>query len=218
MISVAILGAQLVGQLENDDLGPEVRVAWKGTDTEAFRREVPRLKPDVVVIDLAELQGSVDEEVRSLFGLTEYELGIVTYSFARRQLLKDLRAPNVRVLQAPMRLDTLRAHLMPLVVRSVLEGARAPEPTPESPGPFRYTRLQLGKLVSTRSQLACECPNHVAQLVESLQQFELYSKSCANKDEADAAMHQRLALLTGRAREVMEGALAELLVHEKISV
>lgn len=233
MIRVAILGSQLVGQLANDDLGPEVDIVWKGTSPEAFRQEVPALKPEVVVIDLVDLAGAVDQEVRALLGLTGYELGIVTYSFARRQLLKELRSPNVRVLQAPMRLETLRAHLMPLVVRSVLDTGRQREPAPvvERPAapslpparaqvaaPFRFNRAQLGKLLTVQSAIACECPNHVAQLVESLQQFELYSRDCENRDEADRAMHTRLADVTGRARAAMEEVLAELLVHEKIEV
>ena len=233
MIRVAILGSQLVGQLANEGLGSEVDVVWKGVSAEAFRREVPPLKPEVVIIDLVDLAGSVDQEVRTLLGLTEFELGIVTYSFARRALLKELRSPNVRVLQAPMHLDTLRAHLTPLVVKSVLEGGRhrdptppVPRPAPEAPKPlppapatgFRYNRAQLGKLLTVQSAIACECPNHVAQLVESLQQFELYSRDCENRDEADRAMHTRLAEVTGRARAAMEQVLSELLVHEKIDV
>lgn len=227
MIRVAILGSQLLGQLANEDLGREVDVVWKGTSAAAFRREVPPLKPDVVVIDLVDLAGAIDHEVRALFGLVDFELGIVTYSFARRQLLRDLRAPNVRVLQAPMGLDTLRAHLMPLAVKSVLEGARKPsaEPTMASSptpapreGDFRFSRVQLGKLLTIKSEIACECPNHVAQLVEALQQFELYSKGCENRDEADRAMHRRLADVTGQARRLMEEVLVELMAHENITV
>ncbi|MGV3622520.1 MAG: hypothetical protein ACO1OB_17000 [Archangium sp.] len=233
MIRVAILGSQLLGQLANEDLGSEVEVVWKGTSSTAFRLEVPPLQPDVVVIDLVDLAGAVDQEVRALFGLVEFELGIVTYSFARRQLLRDLKAPNVRVLQGPMGLDTLRAHLMPLVVKSVLESGRRPavgapatevmaRPAPESPPArnpeFRFSRVQLGKLLTIKSEIACECPNHVAQLVEALQQFELYSKGCENRDEDDRAMHQRQATVTGRARTLMEEVLVELLAHEKISV
>lgn len=233
MIRVAILGSQLLGQLANEDLGSEVEVVWKGTSSTAFRLEVPPLKPDVVVIDLVDLAGAIDQEVRALFGLVEFELGIVTYSFARRQLLRDLKAPNVRVLQAPMGLDTLRAHLMPLVVKSVLETGRRPalDAAPTETGPrrssesgvvrdpdFRFSRVQLGKLLTIKSEIACECPNHVAQLVEQLQQFELYSKGCENRDEADRAMHHRLATVTGRARALMEDVLVELLAHEKITV
>ncbi len=233
MIRVAILGSQLVGQLANDDLGPEVDIVWKGTSPEAFRQEVPPLKPEVVIIDLVDLDGAVDQEVRALLGLTGSELGIVTYSFARRQLLKELRSSNVRVLQAPMRLETLRAHLMPLIVKSTLDSGRQREPAPVTerarpkrsavPAPtgasrFRYNRAQLGKLLTVQSAIACECPNHVAQLVESLQQFELYSRDCENRDEADRAMHTRLADVTGWARAAMEEVLAELLVHEKIEV
>ncbi|CAN5348879.1 hypothetical protein BH09MYX1_BH09MYX1_35080 [soil metagenome] len=40
--------------------------------------------------------------------------------------------------------------------------------------------------------MQCECPNHLSQLLLSLTSFEDYSAACANKNDADAAVHRAL--------------------------
>jgi hypothetical protein len=86
------------------------------------------------------------------------------------------------------------------------------------PRPPKFTDAQLGTLRERRSRLACECPNHVAELVASLVAFERYSRTCANRDDDDAAMHRVLASATAEARRTMEVVLEELLRFERIEV
>lgn len=69
-----------------------------------------------------------------------------------------------------------------------------------------------------RSAVKCECPNHLADLVERLQTFEQYSKDCENRDDEDARVHRALWFATARARRMMEDALVELAKHEGLSV
>ena len=112
MLRVAFLGLQFVGQLSKRK--PEsVEVVWVGASPERFAAEVPALKPTVVVLDLAEFSDGADEQVRRLIAACQAELSIVTYSFARRQLIRSMQMQNqqVRVLQAPITLDVLQAHL-----------------------------------------------------------------------------------------------------------
>jgi hypothetical protein len=92
------------------------------------------------------------------------------------------------------------------------------KPLEASSEPPRYDDAQLGTLRERQSRLACECPNHVAEVVSSLVAFERYSRACANRDDDDARMHQRLASSTASAWRVMEDALTELLKFENIAV
>ena len=82
--------------------------------------------------------------------------------------------------------------------------------------PVRFSAEQLGRLQEIASSVDCECPNHLATLVTSLQGFEAYSAKCENKGEKDAAIHAMLHRETRRARVLMEDALSQLLVHEGI--
>lgn len=79
---------------------------------------------------------------------------------------------------------------------------------------MRFSPEQLGRLQEVASSVDCECPNHLATLVTSLQSFESYSARCKNKDDKDAAIHAMLHRETQRARVIMEDALSRLLVHE----
>ena len=58
--------------------------------------------------------------------------------------------------------------------------------------------------------------HHLAQLVGDLTAFEIYSASCANRDEEDAALHRYLHHTTARARALIEEALERVATAEGI--
>ncbi len=218
MLRLALLGSQFRGQLATRSLDT-VEVIWVGSLAERFSAEVPPLHPDVVVIDLDALGAVDDVALRSLIDRCQAELSILTYSFARRAVIRSLQGPRVRVLQSPITIDLLLAHLAPLIIRNDLTHARKdPAPMSSTPAGPRFTREQLGKLMEVSSTVQCECPNHLAQVVERLQAFEAYSKDCESRNEADRAIHAALYLASATARLEMEKALEKLVVHEKLTV
>lgn len=218
LLRAALLGSQFVGQLATRTI-ENLEVAWLGTSAAKFSAEVPALRPDVVVIDLEAFPTADDEGVRVLVERCQAELSVITYSFARRALIRSLQGPKVRVLQSPITLDVLQAHLAPLVIRNVLQAARKESHIMDSnPTGPRFTREQLGKLMEVSSAVQCECPNHLAQVVEKLQSFEAYSKDCESRNEADRAVHTMLYRASATARLEMEKALEKLVEHEKIAV
>lgn len=220
MLRTAFLGTQFVGQLAQRT-PKDVEVVWTGASRERFRAEVPALQPDVVVIDLSEFPDGANDEVKGALEACKAELSIVTYSFARRALLRELQSPQVRVLQTPLSLETLQAHLAPLAIRRILESTRKEvspmEPTPSST-PYKFSREQLGRLLEVTSSVQCECPNNLAGVVEKLQAFEAYSKDCESRNEADRQVHAMLYQASTRARVEMERALEKLVAHEKIQL
>ncbi len=66
--------------------------------------------------------------------------------------------------------------------------------------------------------IKCECPHHLAELINGLNAFAAYCKECAVADEADAALHNQLKSSTQKARSMMEDSLSRVLAAEKISV
>lgn len=217
MLRAAIIGAQFAGQLSKRSL-ENVEVVWLGTSPDRFIAEVPALKPSAVIVDLAEFGEDADERLRGALERIGAELNIVTYSFARRALIRSLQSQQVRVLQSPITLEVLQAHLAPLVIRNVLQSARKELSMDPSPVPPRFSREQLGKLMEVASSVQCECPNHLAQVVERLQAFEAYSKDCENKNDADRAIHAALYKASAGARLEMEKALELLIKHENLTV
>lgn len=220
MLRLACLGSQFVGQFREQKL-EGVELVWAGADARQFREALGRHKPNAVVIDFAEASALDELDLRETLEALKPELAIVTYDFGRRKFLRDLQASTgARLLQSPVSLDMLRAHLAPFIVlHSLRAGApvQAKEATVMSDAP-RYTREQLGRLMEIQSAVQCECPNHVAQIVEKLQAFEAYSRDCQNRDDQDAKVHASLYAFSTVARREMEKALALLVEHEKIDL
>lgn len=84
--------------------------------------------------------------------------------------------------------------------------------------PRKFTAARLAHLMEISSKVKCECPNHLAKIVEALASFEDYSRSCESQNQPDREMHALLARESGRARLVMEAALEALLEFERIEV
>jgi hypothetical protein len=241
MVKLALLGESYPAQLkENPQALRDVEVVWSGASLEAFRAEVPALRPDVLALDFLELNAVDTGVVPELLENSGARHAIVTYRFAKRGVLQQYPAGKVRLLQGPLSLSLLRAHVHLAVLDAMLQpqpvktavtptasaapavgptsGMMTSVPVPAIPKPPRYTPEQLGVLLEVSSAVQCECPNHLSQIVSSLQAFEEYSKHCENRNEADRQVHAMLYRFTAAARAVMEEALASLVKHENIQL
>ena len=82
------------------------------------------------------------------------------------------------------------------------------------PSPRRFDDATLADLAGLSSTIACECPQHLAQLLMQLSHFEAYSADCAHRSPSDAALHRYLHRVAGAARALFEDALERVAVHE----
>jgi hypothetical protein len=218
MLRVALLGDTYPSQFrENPQALKDLEVVWSGTSMEDFRVEVPARQPQVLVLDFADLSRVHEGQLPMLLDLTGASRAIVTYRFAQRALVaKHGASERIRMLQGPISLNLLRAHIFLFTLDDKLPAKRSSGDTPVSPmpppvsipKPARYTPAQLGRLMEISSAVQCECPNHLAQIVTGLQAFE-------NKDRE---IHHQLYRQTAMARAVMEEALAALVKHERIQL
>lgn len=241
MPTLAILDDTLPMQLRErpEELDP-IRVVWTGTDVERLRSEAPVLRPTVLALDLQRLGEDPVSEARRLGDLCNAELVLLLYQFAPRDVIREAARAGTRPVKTPIRLGALRTQLTSVIVRNILgdSGANAaatakrderqtsrPRALPalsnlgtpvDGIPPRRYSRAQLGRLAEIQSSIDCECPNHLSELLVALTAFEDYSRACQNRDDADAKMHSLLHRRTAEARSIMEEALSQLLVHEKI--
>lgn len=228
VLRVALLGDTYPSQFrENPQALKDLEVVWNGTSMEAFRAEVPARQPQVLVLDFADLSKVPEGQISMLVEQTGASRAIVTYRFAQRALVaKHGASERVRMLQGPVSLNLLRAHVFLFTLDDKLPAKRSsgdapmsPMPSPiPIPKPARYTPEQLGKLMEISTAVQCECPNHLAQLVTGLQAFESYSKQCENRDDKDREIHMLLYRQTAIARAVMEEALSALVKHERIQL
>lgn len=239
MSSLAVLGSTLAAQVkENPGAISGLELAHEAGELDAFSPGLGGQTLDVLLLDLDALGPAPLEAIRRLQKESRPSVTVVAYAFARRELVQQLQQQleGVRLLRKPMDLGQLRLTVLGQIVRGIFgQGGPAPvsppapparrmDVAPVAPGkevtvpPKRFSAEQLGRLQEMRSSVQCECPNHVSVLVQSLLAFEEYSRTCEDRNAADAAMHRQLFQNTGRARAIMEDALAALVKFENIQL
>ena len=80
----------------------------------------------------------------------------------------------------------------------------------------RYDETFLHQLSQMPSNVLCECPNHLADLLRKLNAFERYSLECESTSNKDAAMHATMYSASGHCRELLEEVLRRLMAHDGI--
>ena len=81
-----------------------------------------------------------------------------------------------------------------------------------------YTTDQLLKFARVSTSVDCECPQHLAGLLQGLAAFEKYSSECEDRNPQDAALHAFLHRATANVRRTMEDALQHLARVEGIEL
>jgi hypothetical protein len=169
----------------------------------------------LAVIKLSSLQVQTHQAVLSLAARHRIAHTVVLYHFAPEGLVQALRASGITVRREPVSdhdLSDLMAQLMRTAVPSVPVIASAPV------APRRYGDEVLARVASLPSEVMCECPRHVAELIAQLASFEDYSRQCLNRDAKDAALHAQLERVSGMARAMFEDALEQVALHEGIDL
>ena len=182
------------------------------TDTEAG--SLPSV--DAVIVDAPVLRNDLPAALRQLRTAIQAPVVIVVYGFGSRQLLSRLDNANVIALAAPAD---------PAQIARICQLGLAIDPTPpaafsqmlmHSAAARRYDEAFLQQLSQMPSKVQCECPNHLADLLNKLNAFERYSLECESTNVKDAAMHAMMYSASGHCREFLEEVLRRLMLHEGI--
>jgi len=137
---------------------------------------------------------------------------VVIFNFATRQTVATLSNAGMVCLKGPVAAGDIRRACLALGLSS-----QRPALKP-SPPARRFSASQLVKVAGMGGSIACECPNHLAEMITSLCAFEKYSRECANRNDEDAQVHAQLEASTAQARVILEESLARLIEIEGILV
>ena len=217
---VAIFGEFPGVDFEDAILNAEIVVC--DSRLERFRADLRDANPDTLVIELP----IVTPETRRLASDLRRDSGahhvIVVFGLGARADIRLLADEVEFVMRAPVSRDEL--------ARAVAGGAapqpgrapaseraqRAVTPAHGSVSARRYSRNQLGRLAAAESSVDCECPSHLAELVDRLSTFEEYSADCESRNREDAALHAYLHSTTAQARMLIEEALERVVEAEAL--
>ena len=169
MVRIAVLSEQLAAQLRSLTASgstppPElagIEVVWSGSSLSEFKQRVPSLRAQVLALDLAQIAQPGSSEVRrseldDLLALTGAELALVLYSYAARDLLRQLSlvGERARAVKAPVSLAGLRLNMMSLLVRDTLQASASAELAPVGVGGGGSAGASASNLVAVGSASA----------------------------------------------------------------
>jgi DNA-binding transcriptional MerR regulator len=169
---------------------------------------------DILIIDLATINEESLPEIRRQQLEAGCTSALVLFNFATRKSIVELERAGIACLKGSVTAaDIHRActSVETLSPSSKLEAVSAIAPP-------RFDKEQLARISALTSTIACECPNHIAELLINLGAFEQYSSECANRNEADAQLHAQLNQSAGAARVILEESLARLIEIEGIEI
>ncbi|MDJ0698652.1 MAG: MerR family transcriptional regulator [Woeseiaceae bacterium] len=226
IIGIAVLGDTLPHAMATYSRGiapVEVRVA--DDNRGRFVTDLRNQSVDVVVVESPMLDDALTAQLAEYMALGGAAHGVIVYKFGRDRDVELARHARTIVLRAPANVDEVRAAILRAYTPTAPENRAGPDTDDSNDAswsisgpvaPRRFSTVQLGVLTRASTSIDCECPHHLAQLVGDLTAFEIYSASCANRDEEDAALHRYLHHTTARARALIEEALERVAAAEGI--
>ena len=170
---------------------------------------------DVLLIKVTSLQKSVFDSIQQFHKKKNFLHTVVLYNFAPDMLVQAMRASGLTVRRDPIS-DIELAELLQSVL--MLQPLLTTEGITIHSGPRKFSDAVLKRVANIPTNVLCECPKHVAELITQLANFETYSQDCLSRNEADANLHAYLQVISGSARALFENALEKIADHEGITL
>ena len=200
----ARLRVALVGDFDVAE-GAALEIVARCADAATAARDLAGVEADLAAVSLPTLHEEEVAVVDALCRAVRARGAIVAYRFGTDAQVAALRGRGHVVARAPLARGQLEA-----LAASLPAGERTapwPEPTLH---PARFDEPTLARLARATGLLACECPQHLVELVRQLAAFERYSAECAHRNPADARLHDELQRLASTSRALIEEALARV--------
>ncbi len=179
---------------------------------------------DILVLEVMSLTSISVSSILELIKRCSPKFTVLVYRFANKLSLTALRNQGVRLAKAPLDEESLISILEEFFIRGGTKASSAnshtlniPQLTGEYP-PHLFSSARLAKVADLPTKVECECPHHLVDLLEGLKAFERYSGDCVNKNDQDAALHDKIQRTTADARYQLEMLLQEVLEVEGIEI
>lgn len=221
-VKIAVIGLALAGRIEAKNfslnlLGSSIEVTNIFADIETAQSRSFEQPAEILLLKVNTLHEIVMRDIQRITAKNTTTQVIVLYNYGREQVAHAMRAAGMLVRREPIT-DYELAEL----IRSVLTvdaNHTLSEVTPSSMIPARkYSDETLARVAGISTNVLCECPRHVAEIIAQLASFEQYSQECLNKSAEDAHLHAYLTSVSGSARALFEHALEKVAQHEGIEL
>ena len=174
-------------------------------------------KPQVLLVRVSSLQDTVFSAIQTLTQRHAFAQTIVLYNFAPDVVVQTMKLAGMIVRRDPIS-DGELAELLQSIL--FVDRNRAQEFGGQGAviASRKYSDQTLRRVAGISTNVLCECPRHVAELIAQLASFEEYSQECLNKNAEDSHLHSYLRSISGSARSLFENALEKIAEHEGIDL
>ncbi|WP_298597944.1 MerR family transcriptional regulator [uncultured Limnohabitans sp.] len=172
---------------------------------------------DVLLVSVNSLNDQAAQQILTLSQHHNARLTVVLYGYGQTHALAQLSRAACQVHR-----NTLDDSALADIVQSARPAWVAPtrswRDTGQAIPPRQFSDAVLQRVANIPSQVLCECPKHVAELIGQLGRFEEYSRDCLNQSPKDTELHTHLNAMAASARALFEEALQMVAAHEGISL
>ncbi len=221
-ISMTIIGLALAGRIESKKFtlsfnNHEIKVADIFNDlSDALGAEFEQTT-QILLVKTNSLHAGIEVDIHKLAQNCQALQVIVLYNYGQQNIIESMKRSGMIVRREPIS-DSDLADLINSVLlvgteqknSGLVVGALIPQ--------RKYSDATLAKVAGISSNVLCECPRHVAEIIAQLASFEQYTHECLNKSTEDAHLHAYLSSVSGSARALFESALEMVAKHEGIEL
>jgi DNA-binding NarL/FixJ family response regulator len=219
---LAVVGLGLANRLESSKFAAvlsqhRIQVTDVLEDLASVSHATLSDKPQVLLVRVSSLQDSVVSAIRTLTQRHAFAQTIVLYNFAPDVVVQSMKRAGMIVRRDPIS-DGELAELLQSIL--FVDRSRAQEFGDQGAviASRKYSDQTLRRVAGISTNVLCECPRHVAELIAQLASFEEYSQECLNKNAEDSHLHSYLRAISGSARSLFENALEKIARHEGIDL
>jgi DNA-binding transcriptional MerR regulator len=221
-VSLAIVGLALAGQVENNAFATHlqnVQLAATGVyqSLESARQTPPTTSPDIFLLKINTLHEIVVHEILQAARAMRASQIVVLYNYGREQVVRTMRELGMIVRREPVSDYELAELINSVLVVDATQQLSETSTSITIPA-RKYSDQVLKKISGISTNVLCECPRHVAEIIAQLASFEQYSQECLNTSAEDAHLHAYLSSVSGSARALFEQALEKVARHEGIDL
>lgn len=221
-LCLAIVGLGIANRIESKKFTLGFRqVSIKVTDVladlETAKTAQLSKQSQVLLVKVSTLQPTVHATLQALIQKHKFAQTIVIYNFAPESVVQAMKFSGLMVRREPIS-DSELAELIQSVL--FVDTARAQEFGTSGTviSSRKYSDETLARVAGISTNVLCECPRHVAELIAQLASFEEYCQECLNRNADDAHLHAYLRSISGSARSLFENALEKIAQHEGIDL
>lgn len=172
---------------------------------------------DVLLVSVNSLNSQTAQQILTLQQRHNARLTVVLYGYGQSQALTQLSRAACQLHRNSLD-DAALADIVQSARPAWVTPPRSWRTTGQAIPARQFSDAVLQRVANIPSQVLCECPKHVAELIGQLGRFEDYSRDCLNQSPKDTELHTYLNDMAASARALFEEALQTVASYEGISL